>query len=140
MRVLLNHIELWLSALGIAVICGVPTLLRNAFPDPWPSAAITAVLVGVLHALTFWAIRTRQRRIRNEAIQEITRMLQDRINNDLAVILLNVTTPGRDPHGSSRLLKSTQARVERITQQVSRLSEESLQAWKSEYDTSDLPN
>ncbi|HEY0789883.1 MAG TPA: hypothetical protein VGD78_02355 [Chthoniobacterales bacterium] len=140
MRVLLNHIELWLSALGIVIICGVPTLLRGTYPDPWPSAAITAVLVGLLHGFIFWAVRSRQRQIRNRAIKEITRMLQDRINNELAVILMNLTTPGRDPQQSSRLIKSTQTRIERIAQQVSRLSEESLQAWKSEYDISELPD
>ena len=98
-----------------------------------------AVIVGVLHGFIFWSIRKRQRDVRNRAIQEITRMLQDRINNDLAVILINVSSSSQKPEADLRRLRSTQERVQRIAQHVRSLSEESLQAWKEKYDVTDLP-
>lgn len=139
MRVFLDNIELWLSGLGLAVIWTVPLILRPAFPDPWQPATVTAVIVGVLHGFIFWSIRKRQRDVRNQAIQEITRMLQDRINNDLAVILINVSSSSQKPEADLHRLRSTQERVQRIAHHVRSLSEESLQAWKEKYDVTDLP-
>jgi two-component sensor histidine kinase len=62
-------------------------------------------------------------------------MLQDRINNDLAVILMNVSLSSRKPEADLRMLRSTQERVQRISQYVRTLSEESLDAWKARYET-----
>ncbi len=138
MSLFLRHIELWLSGLGLIIIYAVPTLLSPALHEPWKTAAITATVVGALHGLIFWAVRHRQRAVRNQAIRDITQMLQDRINNDLAVIMMNVSSSPHNPDAASRLLRSTQERVQRISHQVRHLSEESLQAWKGTQDTSEL--
>jgi hypothetical protein len=138
MRSFLDNIELWLSGLGLLVIWVVPMLLRPVFADAWQTTAVTAIIVGVLHGLIFWSVRRRQRTVRNQAIQEITRMLQDRINNDLSVILMNVSSSSRRAQETDlQLLQSTQERILRISQHVRTLSEESLEAWKAKYDDTD---
>jgi Na+/melibiose symporter-like transporter len=139
MRAFLNHIELWLSALGLVVIWMVPILFSSPGTAQWQITAITATVVGVLHGLIFWAVRRRQRMVRNEAIQEITRMLQDRINNDLAVILMHLSADRAFSETHSTLLQSVQSRVKNISEQVSLLSEESLQSWKGRYAGVELP-
>ena len=137
MRIFLDNMELWLSGLGLIVIWAVPAMLRPVATDIWQTTAVTAILVGVVHGFIFWCVRRRQRVARNEAIQEITRMLQDRINNDLSVILMNISSSAGKPAADLQLLRSTQERVLRIAQLVRALSEESLQAWKAKYGTAD---
>jgi len=56
---LLNHIELILSGVGLIVILIVPWLTSQAISDTWRVAAITAILVGLLHGRIFWVIRRR---------------------------------------------------------------------------------
>ena len=48
----------------------------------------------MLHGGIFWAIRRRQRRIRQQAILEIREMLADVVKNQLAII--GMWLPGKD--------------------------------------------
>ena len=132
----LDTAELWICSFAAAVIGGTLMLLRPAFSQPWHAAMAAMIVIGGLHGLVFWSLRRRQRAVRHEAIQEITRMLQDRINNDLAVIQMNISLSSRKPEADLRMLRSTQERVQRISQYVRTLSEESLDAWKARYETS----
>jgi hypothetical protein len=135
----LDRAGLCLWGFAIAAAGGALTFLQPAFREPWQAAMATMIIIGGLHGVVFWSIRRRQRAVRHEAIQEITCMLQDRINNDLAVILMNISLSSREPAADLRRLRSTQERVQRISQYVRTLSEESLDAWKAKYETTSHP-
>jgi hypothetical protein len=134
-----SNAELWMGSFGAALIGGTLVLMQPAFAAPWQAAVAAMIVIGGLHGIVLWSIRRRQRALRHQAIQEITRMLQDRINNDLAVILLNISLSSRKPEADQRMLQSTQERVQRISQYVRTLSEESLDAWKASYETTGHP-
>ncbi|MBW0000139.1 MAG: hypothetical protein JO015_13640 [Verrucomicrobia bacterium] len=132
----LDTAEVWLCSFGTAFIGGTLMLLQPTFSQPWQAAMAAMIVIGGLHGVVFWALRRRQRAVRHQAIQEITRMLQDRINNELAVIQMNISLSSRKPEADLRMLRLTQERVQRISQHVRSLSEESLDAWKARYETS----
>jgi hypothetical protein len=138
-KLFFNNAELCLCSFAAAVIGGTLVLLQPALGEPWQAATAAMIVIGGLHGIVFWSIRRRQRAVRHQAIQEITDMLQDRINNDLAVILMNVSLSSRNPEADLRMLQSTQERIQRISQHVRTLSEESLDAWKARYDTTGHP-
>ncbi len=126
MRVFVDHIELWLSAAGLAVILAVPALFSGDV-GPWKLAAVTAIAVGVIHGLIFWLVRRRQRRVRAETIGEVSEMLRDVVNNQLTVILAHRGV--RRAEDVERVRTSVHA----VSQAVNSLSEESLRSWRSRY-------
>ena len=130
----LSNAGLCVCSFGSAAIGATLMLLRPALGEPWQAAIAAMILLGGLDAAVFWSLRRCQQAARHQAIQEVTRMLEDRINNDLAVILMNVSLSSRNPDADMRTLRATQERVERISQYVRTLSEESLEAWKARYD------
>jgi hypothetical protein len=84
MRTFLRYLELTLSAAGVVVVIVVYALARRM--DPWKAAALCAV-VGVLHGLIFFAVRSAQREARNKAVFSIRGMLEDMVKNRLDVVL-----------------------------------------------------
>lgn len=80
-KVFLDHIELWLSALGLLLIVAVPYLFAS--PEAaWKTTAATAIGVGTAHGILFWAVRRRRERIRRAAREEIealNRTLEKRV-------------------------------------------------------------
>lgn len=130
----LANIELWLSGLGVLVIVSVPSLLLSESGPYWQVMALTATLVGILHGIIFWLIRRRQREVRRQAIAEIRGMLSDVVNNQLTVILANMsdvkTASQRAP------LENVRVAVERISTLLDSLSEESLRTWQTRYKSS----
>jgi hypothetical protein len=126
----LSNIELLLSAAGLVVIFLVPTLLQPNPEDVWAVAAVTAVVVGVLHGVIFWLIRRRQRQVRAAAVAEIREMLQDVIKNQLAIISLNAQLSGAQQRHMQRIDSS----VKSIEDALTHISEESLSQWKIRYE------
>ncbi len=132
MRLIIKHIELWLSGLGLLLILLVPMLLAPGSERSWELTAITAICVGVLHGIIFWLIRRRQRHIRREAIVDIRGMLKDVVNNELQIALWNFPHPARDADEAHRLDRASRA-LERVSAAMETLSEESLRSWKRRY-------
>jgi len=130
MRSFLANIELWLTALGLVVVLTVPAALADHVPF-WPTMAVTAAGVGVIHGLIFWMVRRRQRTVRGEAITDIREMLSDRVNNHLTLVLLDLEdgTIGIDPDR----LRGIQATLGEVTALVGSLSEETLRGWRARY-------
>ena len=130
MRSFLANIELWLTALGLVVVLTVPAALADLLPF-WPTMAVTAAGVGVIHGLIFWMVRRRQRTVRGEAITDIREMLSDRVNNHLTLVLLDLEdgTIGIDPDR----LRGIQATLGEVTALVGSLSEETLRGWRARY-------
>jgi hypothetical protein len=133
MKVILKNIELILSAAGLLVIFLVPTVIAPQPADYWKVVALTAIFVGALHGIIFWMIRQRQRAVREEAIKEIRLMLQDRINNALATIMVQTSMSGVTKQEEQ--LEAIRQSVATISQQLADLTDESLEKWKDRYGT-----
>lgn len=52
-----NHIELWLSEVGLLLIFGVAFFMGSSGVAFWRLIALIAVGIGVVHRLIFWAVR-----------------------------------------------------------------------------------
>lgn len=135
MKRLLAHMELVLTAIGLIVIWLVPALFLEPTSDRWKATALTAIVVGIIHAFIFWVVRRRQRQVRNKVIADIRGMLKDRVNNQLMVILMSVPTSTYE----IEQLKDIHRSVTKISNHIETLSEESLQTWHAEY-TYMMPN
>lgn len=135
LNTILNNIELVLSGAGLMVIVLVPLLLQPATDDLWAVAAITAVVVGVLHGIIFWLIRRRQRQMRAAAIAEIRLMLEDVVKNQLAIISLNAQLSGAQARHQQRIETS----IQQIEDALAHISEESLQRWQARYEYEKIP-
>ena len=130
MKFFLKYLELFLSAAGLGVIFLVPLLLSVPGWTDWEVAGITAALVGVLHGLIFWGVRHRQRVLRNEVLEEVRGMLRDVINNQLAVLKLNLSTENRDASRVKDALEQNMTAIDGISATLKNISEESLLRWK----------
>lgn len=128
MQFFLKHIELILSAAGLLVIGLVPRIFRQE--ARWQVTSLTAIGVGLLHGTIFWVIRQRQRTVRQQAIDEVSRMLEDVVNNQLAVILMTVYDTQAE---RQQELIQVQSAMHKITDALNSLSEESLQDWHTKY-------
>jgi ABC-type multidrug transport system fused ATPase/permease subunit len=125
-----NNIELVLSTVGLAVIVTVPLLLQPSPDELWRVAAVTAVVVGLLHGVIFWLIRRRQRQMRAATIAQIREMLQDVVRNQLAVISMNAQLSGAQSRHQQRI----EASINRIEEALRHISEESLTRWLAHYE------
>ncbi|HYE91831.1 MAG TPA: hypothetical protein VEA38_12460 [Terriglobales bacterium] len=87
MRRVVNHVELWLTALGFLLILGVRVVVPGDGGVHWPVTARTAIAFGIVHGLIFWAIRARQRRVRREALEHGRQYLSQEIHRHLRALL-----------------------------------------------------
>lgn len=131
MTFLLRYLEIILSLAGVVVIVLSVMLLSPTLGETWRVAAVTATLVGVLHGGIFFAVRHRQRQVRRAAIADAQRMLQDVINNQLAIIR-GVTEASKD-RDVTAAVDMVGRSVEKISLTLRGLSEESLARWESHY-------
>lgn len=129
---LLRHLELYLTAAGLLVIVLVPQLF--ATESQILAAAVTAALVGVVHGGIFWAVRRRQRLMRELLIADVQGMLKDRINNRLQAMLLHAESAehGVNPRDRAPLQDVFEAAKE-ISALLDVLSLESLSHWQTRY-------
>lgn len=87
MRWVLTYLELWLSALGVAVILLLPALLGTTSDRYWHVTALVAIFVGLLHGLIFWSVHRRQRYVRDRTVTQVRAMLRDDIHRQVAALL-----------------------------------------------------
>ena len=126
MRGFLNHIELWLSAAGVAVILLVPGLLDLEGTNPWRTTALTAIAVGVLHGMIFWAVRRRQRAVRERTLLEARAMLSESIQKQVAALL---TMDARASEEQRKRLDGVFDSLILLDHLLDSLSSEGLRAW-----------
>jgi membrane protein implicated in regulation of membrane protease activity len=133
MIILLRYLELILTVVGLLVVFAITALIAPLGINQWQVAAITAMVVGVVHGLLFWVVRRRQRNVRVQAINEMQAMLKDVINNQLTVIqgmdYLRSASPDQTKRASEQIARS----VTSISDALQHLSEESLKAWRNKY-------
>jgi hypothetical protein len=110
MRIFLRYLELTLTAAGVVVVIVVYALCRHM--NPWKAAALCAVVVGVLHGLIFYAVRSAQREARNRNVFSIRGMLEDMMKNRLQVVLYPGTGDDEDWRSAAqRAVWEIQARL-----------------------------
>ncbi len=129
----IKNIELWLSAAGLIVIWAVPPLLDFDPDNLWRATAVTAMAVGVLHGIIFWTVRSRQRKMRENAIREIRLMLKDVAYNKLNTIVLSLYDPDVRNAVKEEAVEEIKSSVRDISEMVGDLSEESLTDWQKKY-------
>ncbi len=90
----LQFLELILTGAGLLVVAAVFAIFRSV--EPWKAAAITALFVGVLHGIVFFAVRSAQRKARNDSVRVIRHVFDDLIRNKLQVVLFATEIQGED--------------------------------------------
>jgi predicted membrane channel-forming protein YqfA (hemolysin III family) len=110
MRIFLRYLELTLTAAGVVIVIVVYALCQHM--NPWKAAALCAVVVGVLHGLIFYAVRSAQREARNRNVFSIRGMLEDMMKNRLQVVLYPGTGDDEDWRSAAqRAVWEIQARL-----------------------------
>ena len=132
-RGFVNHIELWLSAVALVLIFGIPAVVGPQGLAFWRLTAIIAVAVGTIHGVIFWVVRRRQRQIRRQSIQQIQQMLADVVKNRLTAIDMYLPE-GEDPEMVRQEVDGIRASIREIATHVDTLSEETLEDWEEKYD------
>jgi hypothetical protein len=87
MQRFLEKIELNLTAAGLIVTMVVFALFRS--DRPWRAAAICAVAVGILHGVIFFVVRSKQRSIRRQYLDSISKRVHRLVTERLQVLLLS---------------------------------------------------
>jgi hypothetical protein len=125
-RGFLNHIELWLSAAGVALVFLLPGLLGLEGANPWRATAWTAIAIGVLHGIIFWVVRRRQRRVREQTLREAHAMLRDSIQKQVAALL---TMDARATEDQRKRLDGVFDSLILLDHLLDSLSSERLRTW-----------
>jgi hypothetical protein len=128
LKKLLHHMELWLSAAGVAVILLLPRLLGASDGDHWKAMAVTAIVVGVLHGIIFWSVRRRQRLVRERTLREAQTMLRDGIQKQVAALL---TMDARATDAQRKRLDGVFDSLILLDHLLDSLSSERLRAWSA---------
>ena len=120
MRNWLEYLELILTAAGVLVIIVFFYIFRDI--AAWKAAAISALAVGVLHGVIFFAVRSAQRRARAVAIRNIRARLDDLVRNKLQVVLFATEIKDQDWRPAA------QRAVQEIINNLNQIEAESLTA------------
>lgn len=137
LRVVVQHVwrnfELYLMGLSVAIALAIPFAIEVGTNEQ--ELAITALGACVLQGVVFWLLRRRYRRVRGEMVAELRRMLQDRINNHLTIVLMSVTQRWEAPGSVNEreLLEAAIAATGAVSRVLQDLSMETLRSWKAHY-------
>lgn len=140
MHFFLRNLELIFTAAGLLVIAGVTLLVHPAGVGPWTVAAITAIMVGIIHGVLFWVVRQRQRLVRLDALNDTQQMLRDVVINQLAIIRLNAELQNQTNRSDTVVaIARLEKAMTTIDQTLNDISEESLSRWRSRYNFPSTP-
>lgn len=123
MRRFLENLELILTGAGVAVVAIFFALFRDI--APWKAAALSALAVGVLHGIIFFAVRSAQRQARNKAVTAIRHTLDDLVRNKLQVVLFATAIKDEDWRPAA------QRAVQEIQLSLNRIEAEALTVTKA---------
>ena len=113
MQRFLRSLELVLTVAGVVVVVAVFALFKDI--APWKAAAICAVAVSVIHGAIFYTVRSLQRRARKQTVFSIRMMLDDMMDNKLAVSLYPADGEAEDwRYKAQRAVWEIQARLNYI--------------------------
>jgi C4-dicarboxylate-specific signal transduction histidine kinase len=128
-----RNLELYLMGFSVTMALAIPFAVEvgtNA-----QELAVTALFACVVQGMVFWLVRRRPRRARLQTITELRAMLQDRINNQLAIVLLSVSQRCGSPESANdrEILEAAIAATGTVSRLLEELSAESLRSWKAKY-------
>ena len=132
MRVFLDNLELYLTVAGLLVVWGAAVMLGTTGLDTWLVAAVTALVVSVLHGAIFWTVRRRQRLLRSKMVHDIREMLTDEVLNQLSVMKMMI--PDGDERAAFEFhFTEINNSIDTVAKMVDGLSEERLRMWQGTY-------
>lgn len=133
MSFLLRYLEIIFTLAGLAVIFLITALVQPTGTSSWEVAAVTATAVGVIHGLLFWVIRRRQREARHAAIKDMQAVLQDVVNNQLAVIQAMADLRQSRPEEAQRACGYISQAVTSISDSLKHMDEDRIKSWRLKY-------
>ena len=128
-----NHADKVLVLLFALIIIGVPLLLDPHSDQLWQSTLISSLLVVLLYFVFLAQMKKRERSIREQAIQDIRRMLRDVVNNKLSVIMINASLTQTISEDDARKVQSVLETVQKISDDLENLSIDSVDRWRKKY-------
>ncbi|MCF2972703.1 hypothetical protein L1047_16020 [Synechococcus sp. Nb3U1] len=136
-RTFLSNIELILTAVGLLLIFLIGIIASQMRISFWIATAISATMVGIIHGILFWLLRRRQRRVRQEAIEQIREMLEDLIKNRLQTIkmslhIVQLQQPDLEKQTQKKFDKAYEM-IQEIKVVIDCISDESLVHWRHRY-------
>lgn len=123
MQRFLENLELILTGFGVVVVAIFFALFRDV--APWKAAALSALAVGALHGIIFFAVRSAQRQARNKAVTAIRHTLDDLVRNKLQVVLFATEIRDEDWRPAA------QRAVQEIQLSLNRIEAEALTATRT---------
>lgn len=128
-----NYADKVLLLLFALIIISVPLLLDPHSDSLWQSTLISSLLVVLLYFVFLAQIKKRERSIREQAIQDIRRMLRDVVNNKLSVIMINASLTQTISEDDARKIQSVLETVQKISDDLENLSIDSVDLWRKKY-------
>jgi len=131
-----QHFDLILTVAGVVIALAL-TVASLELP---PEQRGVFILLVWLQGFLLWAIRRHSILSRIRLLARLRVMLQDRVNNQLTVMLA-MTELGRQGGMSDHTAVERAVMAARsVSEELARLSVESLRSWEARYrDTTDLP-
>lgn len=124
-----DHFEVALATVGV-VVAIVATAAELFGGDETVALAFVVWFQGLI----FWAVRRHARLGREHLVRKLRVMLQDRVNNQLTVLVgltdIHTHAPASDDHDDVELAL-TAARA--VSREIELLSIESLRSWEARY-------
>lgn len=130
---LLKHVDKILVLLFALIIIGVPLLLDPRPDQLWQTTLLSSLLVVLIYFVFISQVKKWERAIREQAVQEIRRMLRDVVNNKLSVIMINASLAQAISDEDARKLRSVMDTVQKISDDLENLSTDSLDLWRKKY-------
>jgi c-di-AMP phosphodiesterase-like protein len=87
MQTFLEKLELNLTFVGLLITLIIFALFRS--DSPWKAAAICAAAVSVIHGILFYVVRAKQRSIRHQHLESISKRVHRLVTERLEVLLLS---------------------------------------------------
>lgn len=128
-----NHADKVLVLLFALIIIAVPLLLDPHADQSWQSTLISSLLVMLLYFAFLTQMKRRERSVREQAIQDIRRMLRDVVNNKLSVIMINASLTQTISEEDARKIQSVLETVQKISDDLENLSIDSVDLWRKKY-------
>ncbi|HET7599213.1 MAG TPA: hypothetical protein VFK09_02920 [Gemmatimonadales bacterium] len=128
MRRPLAIFDLIIAGIGFVIALTLPLLIEIGTNTQ--ELAIVALAVVLLQGVSFWAIQRNTR----HTIELVRRMLQDRVRNQLQIIV-SALPPGTNKDDLAAVLSAVQA----ISDSLQLLSPDSLRAWVTRYPSEGAP-
>ncbi len=133
MRLFWTRFEFLFTTLGVVLVIALTVLFTPSGVSHWKFAVIMAIIVGLGHATTFWALHRRQRAARLKTITEMQMMLNDIINNQLTVIQTAAGLNDSTSEQAKAAVAAIHSSVTTITKALQHISDDSLREWHFKY-------